>query len=83
MTKHKKTSHNSQIYPAELQLNKTNTPDTDVAFLDLHLTISNNTVSTNIYDTHDGFDFEIVNFPFLDVDVPRSTSNGVYFSKPI
>ena len=25
-------------------------------------------------------DFEIVNFPFLDGDVPRSTSNGVYIS---
>ena len=27
------------------------------------------------------FYFEIVNFPFLDVDVPRSTSYGVYISK--
>ena len=29
------------------------------------------------------FDFEIVNFPFLDGDVPRSTSYGVYISQPI
>ena len=29
------------------------------------------------------FDFEIVNFPFLDVDVPRSTSYGVYISQLI
>ena len=27
------------------------------------------------------FDFEIVNFPFLDGDVPRSTSYGVYISQ--
>ena len=27
------------------------------------------------------FDFEIVNFPFLDRDVPRSTSYGVYISQ--
>ena len=26
----------------------------------------------------DDFDFEIVNFPFLDGDVPRSTCYGVY-----
>ena len=26
----------------------------------------------------DDFDFEIVNFPFLDGDVPRSTPYGVY-----
>ena len=40
----------SQIYPSELQLNRANTSDTDVAFLDLHLSISNDIVSTKIYD---------------------------------
>ena len=35
---------------------------------------------TKIYDKRDDFDFEIVNFPFLDGDVPRSTSYGVYIS---
>ena len=70
-----------QIYPSELQLNKANTSDTDVAFLDLHLSISNDIVSTKIYDKRDDFDFEIVNFPFLDGDVPRSTSYGVYISQ--
>ena len=28
-------------------------------------------------------DFDIVNFPFLDGDVPRSTSYGVYISQLI
>ena len=40
-------------------------------------------VSTKIYGKHDDFDFEIVNFPFLDGDVPRSTSYGVYISQLI
>ena len=39
----------SQIYPSELQLNKANTSDTVAAFLDLHLPISNDIVSTKIY----------------------------------
>ena len=73
----------SQIYPSELQLNKANASDTKAAFLDLHLSISNDIVSTKIYDKRDDFDFEIVNFPFLDGDVPRSTSNGVYISQLI
>ena len=68
----------SQIYPSELQLNKANASDTEAAFLDLHLSISNGIVSTKIYDKRDDFDFEIVNFPFLDGDVPRSTSYGVH-----
>ena len=33
-----------QIYPSELQLNKANSSDTEAAFLDLHLSISNDIV---------------------------------------
>ena len=70
----------SQIYNSELQLNKANTSEKETAFLDLHLSISNDIVSTKIYDKRDDFDFEIVNFPFTDGDVPHSTSYGVYIS---
>ena len=73
----------SQIYPSELQLNKANTSDKEAAFLDLHLSISNDIVSTKINDKHNDFDFEIVNFPFLDGDVPGSTTFGVYISQLI
>ena len=72
-----------QIYPSELQLNKANATDIEAAFLDLHLSISNDIVSTKIYDKRDEFDFKIANFPFLDGDVPRSTSYGVYISQLI
>ena len=40
----------SQIYPSQLQLNKANTSVTETAFLDLHLSISNDIVPTKIYD---------------------------------
>ena len=73
----------SRIYPPELQLNKANTSDTEAPFLDLHLSISNGFVSSKIYDKRDDFDFDIVNFPFLDGDIPRSTSYGVYISQLI
>ena len=69
-----------RIYPTELQLNRANSSDTEAPFLDLNLCISNDTVSTKIYDKRDDFDFDIVNFPFLDGDVPRRTSYGVYIS---
>ena len=67
-----------RIYPTELQLNRSNSSDTEAPFLDLNLCIFNGTVSTKIYDKRDDFDFDIVNFPFLDGDVPRRTSYGVY-----
>ena len=73
----------NRIYQPELQLKKANTSDTEAPFLDLHLSISNGFVSSKIYDKRDDFDFDIVNFPFLDGDVPRSTSYGVYISQLI
>ena len=49
--------------------------------MDLHLSNSNGFVSSKLYDKRDDFDFDIVNFLFLDRDVPRSTSYGVYISQ--
>ena len=67
----------NHIYPSELQLNKANASDTEASFLDLHLSISGGFVKTK------NFYFDIVNFPFLDGDVPHSTSYGVYISQLI
>ena len=71
------------MYPTELQLNKANSSDTEAPFLDLNLSITNGIVSSKIYDKWVVFNFEIVNFPFLDRDVPRSPSYGVYISQLI
>ena len=73
----------NRINSPEMQLNKAYTPDTEAPFLYLHLSISNGFVSSKIYDKCDDFDFDIVNFPFLEGDVPRSTSYGVYISQLI
>ena len=57
--------------------------------MDLNLCISNGTFSTKIYDKRDDFDFDIVNFPFLDGDAtpssfhPRRASYGIYISQLI
>ena len=72
-----------RIYPSELQLNKASVSDTEASFLDLHLSISDGFVKTKIYDERNDFDFDIVNFPFLDGDNPRSASYDVYISQLI
>ena len=71
----------NRIYHKEMQLNQANVSDTEASFLDLHLSISDGFVKTKIYDKRDDFDLDIVNFPFLDGGVPRSTSYGVYISQ--
>ena len=50
----------NQIYPHELQLNKANISEAHLK--DLHLSVANGFVSSKIYDKHDDFDFDIVNF---------------------
>ena len=72
-----------RLYPTDLQLNKANSSDTEAPVLDLTLCMSNGTVSTKICYKQDDFDFDIVNFPFLDGDVPRRISYGVYISQLI
>ena len=47
------------------------------------MSITNVIVSSKIYNKRDDFNVEIVNFPFLDGDVPGSPSYGVYISKLI
>ena len=73
----------NRIYSSELQLNRANVSDAEASFLDLHLSISDSFVKTKIYDKLDDFDFDIVNFPFLDGSVSRSASYGVYISQLI
>ena len=72
-----------QIYPTELQLNKANSSDTEAPFLGLNLSITNGIVSSKIYDKQGDFNFEIVNFLFLDGNFPRSPSYGEYISQLI
>ena len=47
-----------QMYPPKLQLNQANNTDTEAPFLNLHLSIANGVVSSNIYDKCDDFDFD-------------------------
>ena len=67
-----------QIYHAALQLKKANSSDTEAPFLNFNFYISNAIDLSKIYDQQNDFNFEIVNFPFLDGDVPCSPSYGVY-----
>ena len=73
----------SKIYLKELVLDKTNSSDTNSSFLDLNISISDVIFISKIYDKMDDFNFNIVNFPQFDGDVPRTSSYGVYISQLI
>ena len=73
-----------QIYPDELDIKNTTDTYNSASYLDLKLNIDNEGhLTTNLYDKRDEFSFSIVNFPFLDSNIPTSPAYGVYISQLI
>ena len=69
------------IYPSQINDEKTNQSDDLASYLDLTFTIEiDGKLCTKLYDKRDDFDFHIVNFPFLSSNIPSSLSYGVYIS---
>ena len=58
-------------------------PEQSLALLDLNLSITNDIVSSKIYDKRDDFNFEIIFFRFLDGYSPRYPSYGEYIPQLI
>ena len=72
------------IYPSELNVEKTNQSDNLASFLDLTFTIEKDgKLSPKLYDKRDDFDFDTVNFPFLSSNIPSGPCYGVYISQLI
>ena len=67
------------IYPSQLNVEKTNQSGNLARYLDLTFTIEKDgKLSTKLHDKPDDFDFHIVNFPFLSSNIPSGPSYGVY-----
>ena len=45
------------------------------------ISIKQNIFKTNVYDKRDNFNFKIVNFPFLNSNIPTRPAYGVYMSQ--
>ena len=70
----------SDIYHKELILKKTNTRKSP--YLDLDITITSNQFITKIYDKREDFNFDIINFPHLDSNIPNTSAYGVFINFP-
>ena len=56
------------------------TTETD-SYLDLEINIVDSRFTTTVYDKRDGLDFHIVNFPYMDSNIPSKPAYGVYISQ--
>ena len=76
--------HVDRIYPHELEIKDTTDSSTSAAYLDLYLQHDQHgQLTTRLYDKRDDFNFPIVNFPFLDSNIPASPTYGVFMSQLI
>ena len=66
------------IYPTELVLKKTTETPHRLSYLDIMILIIH---ITSVYDKRDAFNFNIVNYPFLDGSISGRQSYGVYVSQ--
>ena len=70
------------IYPRELELKETTESVNNCSYLDLFLfKDENDRFKSKIYDKRDDFSFRIVNYPFLDSNIPVRPAYGVYVSR--
>ena len=71
-----------EIYPPSLDLKEATDNPNGRSYLDLYLfKTENGLLSRRLYDKRDDFNFDIVNYPFLDSNIPISPAYGVYISR--
>jgi hypothetical protein len=72
----------SKIYPKELELKETTESNNGCSYLDIFFFRGDNDrLNSKIYDKRDDFNFSIVNYPFLDSNIPSRPAYGVYISR--
>ena len=84
LSNHNFDQYVDQIYPPELDIKNTTESTRSTSYLDLMLSVeANKSLHAKLYDKRDDFDFPIVNFPFLDSNIPASPAYGVFISQLI
>ena len=72
----------SEIYPPEMVVNKTNISVRKSNFLDMTIiSIYCGKFYFSLYDKRDDYDFDVISFPFLDGNVPKGQSYGIFISQ--
>jgi hypothetical protein len=71
----------SEIYPPEMVVNKTNISVRKSNFLDMTISIYRGKFYFSLYDKRDDYDFDVISFPFLDGNVPKGQSYGIFISQ--
>ena len=75
--------HIYKIYPRDLEIKLESNDSKKLSYLDLLIESQNSRLIFSVYDKRDDFNFEIVNYPYLDSCIPKKSALGVYISQLI
>jgi len=75
--------HIPEIYPKELTLKETTESIDSVSYLDLLINIEDSKFITKIFDKREQFNFTVINYPYMDSNIPVKPALGVYTSQLI
>ncbi len=71
----------SVMYPKDLQIKQENTTEDNASYLELQCTIQDEQFHISLYDKHDSFNFNAVNYPFDEQsNISETPAYGVYTS---
>ena len=73
----------SDIYPPEMIVNNTNISAHKCCYLDLNISIFQGKFRYTLYDKRKDYDFNVISYPFLDGNIPKNLSYGVFASQLI
>ena len=71
------------IYPNELELKETTENTSECSYLDIMMFNDDGELKFKLYDKRDQFQFDIVNYPHMDSNIPIGPAYGVYVSRLI
>ena len=70
-----------EIYPLVMIVNNTNISACKSNFLDMTISIYQGKFYFSLYDKRNDYDFDVISFPFLDGNIPKRQSYGVFISQ--
>ena len=71
------------IYPKEMILKKTNVSPAVVNFLDSTVSIHQGKFVYKLYDKRNEFNFNVINYPYVCGNIPKTPSHGIFISQLI
>ena len=71
----------TDIYPNEMMIKNNNISSNHVSFLDLDIKVVGNKFKFKSYDKRNGFNFPIINYPYLSGNIPTKAAYGVFISQ--